>query len=274
MTLWPTEIFLSIRELMMKRTSAIGSLVPILLTTACGSHQSFSETSKIIGSNDLVKVTESGDNIPENLRPIIGAFGMLELGCTVTHIGMGLAITAGHCVDVSVKRGLDAPCWEKMTIRWNYRTGIENTSQSTCVRVLAAEFTKSFDYAVLAVDNPPNEKLDIDFSARPANDTPITIFGHPRKRSLEWSQYCVVRPMSDQTSDKEPFDPNGSFFRHQCDTEAGNSGSAIIDATTLKIVGIHNGGVLPWNVATFLAKSTFEDKIKQIIEHRSSQQTP
>ncbi len=248
------------------------SLIPALLVTACGNHQSVSDTSKIIGSNDLVKVTTNGDNLPENLRPLIGAVGMLELGCTVTHIGNGLLVTAGHCIDASVKRGPDAPCWDKMTVRWNFRAGLENNEISHCVRVLGAEFNKQFDYAVLIVDNPPPEKVDVDFSVRPNNDTKITLFGYPMKRPLEWSQFCVVRPTTDQRSSS----PNSHYtgkdrFLHQCDTEAGNSGSAIIDSTTLKIVGVHNGGQEPWNVGTFVVDTPLAELLKQTISSRGAQ---
>jgi hypothetical protein len=34
--------------------------------------------------------------------------------------------------------------------------------------------------------------VQVDLKARAATGTPITIFGHPQARPLEWSQTCVL----------------------------------------------------------------------------------
>jgi len=50
---------------------------------------------------------------------------------------------------------------------------------------------------------------------------------------------------------------------HQCDTEPGSGGAALLDDETLKVVGVHGGGEITeftgpqqftgWNFATYLA---------------------
>ena len=53
---------------------------------------------KIIGANDLVVVSPNKENIPFKYRDLVEAIGMMDVGCTVTHIGSGYAVTAGHCI--------------------------------------------------------------------------------------------------------------------------------------------------------------------------------
>ena len=43
------------------------------------------------------------------------------------------------------------------------------------------------------------------------------------------------------------------MFSHQCDTDPGSSGATVLDDTSLKVIGIHDGGIAPWNYATYLA---------------------
>ena len=43
-------------------------------------------------------------------------------------------------------------------------------------------------------------------------------------------------------------------IKHKCGTEAGSSGSPILDLSTYKIMGIHKGSIYSYNVGTFLKK--------------------
>lgn len=207
----------------------------------------FDEAPKIIGTNDLVTVLQDGANIPAKYGPLLDAFGRISNGCTATHIGGGLAIAAGHCFRAPSTRRDNIQC-PTYSVAWGFRKDDPSYMTSQCQIVLAGEYNRNRDYAIFVVRPIPPVEVAVDYAARPAVGTPITIFGHPRSRPLEWSQLCTVQPAS-----------NGGYgvdmFTHQCDTEGGSSGSSILDDRTLKVIGIHDGGRVPWNYGTFLANT-------------------
>lgn len=202
------------------------------------------EQGKIIGENDLVPVSSDGANIPTKYAPLIDAFGIITMGCTATHIGNGIVVTAGHCFRATSVRQDNTPC-AGVNVQWGVRVGAAPYMTSACQVVLAKEQNRDRDYAFFKVDPAPTAQVSVDFAARPSTDTTLTILGHPRRRPLEWSQTCPLQPSSaggwgiDQ-------------FSHQCDTEPGSSGSSVLDDNSLKIIGIHDGGSPRWNYATYL----------------------
>lgn len=208
---------------------------------------------KIIGENELTPVLNDGANIPEKYRTLINAFGKISMGCTATHIGNGLVITAGHCFEAPESRANNMPC-DRITVDWGYRKDKAAYLKSKCVTVLAAELNDDRDYAIFKVDVAPEAKVEIDLSERPKTGTSLTIFGHPQLRPLEWSRTCSLEEAS-----------RGGWgvdqFSHQCDTEPGNSGSTVIDDSTLKIIGIHDGGRVPWNYGTYLTDTPIREFI-------------
>ncbi|NBX18181.1 MAG: serine protease [Proteobacteria bacterium] len=212
--------------------------------TYVSSYNSPEVIEKIIGSNELTPVLNDGANIPEKYRPIIDAFGKISMGCTATHIGNGLVITAGHCFEAPEKRINNKPC-DGITVDWGYRKDKAPYLRSKCTMVLAAELNDDRDYAIFRVDVAPKSSIELDLSARPKTGTTLTIFGHPQLRPLEWSQTCTLENGSNGNWGKDE-------FSHQCDTEPGNSGSVVLDDQSLKIIGIHDGGRVPWNYATYL----------------------
>lgn len=201
---------------------------------------------KIIGENDLLPVLQDGANIPQKYRSFVDAFGKIEMGCTATHIGNGLAVTAGHCFkETPYPRTNNISCGGA-TVEWGFRKDKAPYMTSKCVKILAAELGDDRDYAIFVVSPVPPASIEPDFRTRTVQGTKITMFGHPQTRPLEWSKVCTVEP-----GENGPW--GADQFSHQCDTEPGNSGSSVIDDTTLKVVGIHDGGRVPWNYATYLA---------------------
>mgnify|MGYP001460537140 CR=1 FL=1 len=59
-----------------------------------------SYSKRIIGSNNLAPVENHFENFT-----VIASIGRMKKGCTATHIGSGLVITAGHCI-LSTKKTL------------------------------------------------------------------------------------------------------------------------------------------------------------------------
>jgi hypothetical protein len=221
---------------------------------------------KIIGENDLTPVEQDASNLPERLRPLIPAIGMLEAGCTVTHIGNGLVVTAGHCIP-KPRLPMDGCLGDKyprMNVRWNYLGTSERAddSRSFCLRLLQSELSNAHDFALLLVDNPPTAFVDVELNKRPPDGSQITLFGFPRKRPMEWSKFCVVVPFPENFMPELSARERKNLFAHQCDTEQGNSGSPLIDLKTLELVGIHHGGYEPWNTATWVPASAISRAIR------------
>lgn len=242
-----------------------------------------------IGRVDFVRwyADESGmpadmPRIPAKYRPLGRAFGIVNIGCTATHVGAGVVLTAGHCVLAEpVQQPVkDEACPDGLAVTWSYtylkwsKNGPMATlpkagDVSPCFRILAAEWDANKDYAILQVDNPPSASVVVDLDARAETDREVTIFGHPAWRPLEWSGTCRVRPSADL-----PWQiyHRPARFGHKCDTEPISSGSPVIDTASLKIVGIHDGGLpterLPdgtedgWNWGTFVSDTPLRSYLK------------
>lgn len=203
---------------------------------------------KIIGANDLVVVSPNKENIPFKYRDLVEAVGMMDVGCTVTHIGNGYAVTAGHCIwtqfftDIPETPFIDLPCKDDFDhpfeIWWGYRGAEDSTpkSKGVCERIVYAQVTKHFDFAILKVSNPPKNKVFVELENPSQRGDRITIFSHADNRPLQWSKSCTIKRIIAATIDM-------LTLMHVCDTNPGSSGAAIIDMQTLKIVGLHNGGI-------------------------------
>ena len=73
----------------------------LISLTSCGSQETKHPSRRIIGERDLVPVSW------HQVHPkILHSVGQMQLGCTVTHIGKGIAITAGHCFSQSHFQGI------------------------------------------------------------------------------------------------------------------------------------------------------------------------
>lgn len=210
------------------------------------------------------------------LRPALDAFGLISMGaqgsCTGTHIGNGYVITAGHCFlpnpnpktnSTPVTSLTDQAC-DDVKIDWGYRGSPETGSPqpivnltSQCTRLLYAEHTANLDFAIFKVNSAPSAKLALATAglAAPAG-TKITLFGYPNGNALTWSQSCSVIPLTQDPSLASVY--STGRFLYQCDTEPGESGSALLttDANgNVTLVGIHNDAAPqnePYNIGTDL----------------------
>jgi len=245
--------------------TACGSQTPVVEAIPAAQSNSIvgiaeAHPSKIIGDNDLVKVKVDGSNIDPALRGAIDAFGLISINqsnaCTGTHLGNGYVLTAGHCFlseavpNPQSTSNIDCSTVE---VHWGFRGSPETGNvkpvislTSRCTQVVYAELNQQRDFAIFKVDHAPAAKIAISTDhKRTANNTKLTIFGYPQARPLEWSQYCSLQTAR----------PASRFF-YQCDTEAGNSGSAVLGVTasgTVKIVGVHDGSVMSdYNVGTYM----------------------
>lgn len=197
---------------------------------ACGPHPALtpSEPDAIIGNSDLVQIDRSYED-----QNLVNAIGSMKIGCTVTHIGGGIAITAGHCLSrgrMIVGRPENQPCRdEKFHISWGRVYGAESMVESVCEKILRIENNPQRDYAILKVHPEPAGTLPLQLASKPKVEAKISIFSYPDERPLEWSNWCLVG---------RDF-PETQKFSYECDTEAGSSGAAILNEKWA-IIGIHN----------------------------------
>lgn len=191
---------------------------------------------KIIGRNDLIAVEADAGNIPYRYQKLVDAFGIINMGCTATHIGHGYVLTAGHCFDAPTTVARDQSCAD-ISVRWGVREDQQAYLESKCERVVAAQLTDNSDFAIFKVSPIPAASVDVDIRRPIRKGYKVTIFSHPEELPLRWSQYCVVERKLDSTFSSD-------MLQHKCDTNPGSSGATIIDAFTNKVVGIHDGGYL------------------------------
>lgn len=189
---------------------------------------------KVVGANNMKVVDANLQKLPVKYRPAAEAIGLMSMGCTGTHIGNGLVVSAGHCFSESNITKQRSTC-AGVEIAWGVREGKQPTGVSKCTQVLVLELTNVKDYALFRVDRAPRVALKVRTQARPPLGTRITIFSHPFRQPLMWSGVCEI-----SRSIATGLNPN--FLHHRCDTNPGSSGAAILDAETLEVVGIHNGG--------------------------------
>lgn len=220
------------------------------------------DVEKIIGENDLVAVNADASNIPLKYKELVNAFGLMSMGCTATHIGNGYVLTAGHCFWASEELVKDKECSDT-TIEWGYREGgVAPYLKSTCQKIVAAQRNSKNDFAILKVSPVPDFAVAVELNRKATVDDVVTIFSHPEELPLRWSKTCIVENPTDTK-----FSPD--TLQHKCDTNPGSSGATIIDATTNKVIGIHDGGRLTApavgiNYGTYLTNQEVLDTLKQL----------
>ena len=217
------------------------------------------DVQKVIGDDDLTPIEGDGANIPEKYRSLMGAFGRISMGCTATHVGNGIVVTAGHCFEAPEVRTDGVACPFNAVVEWGFRKDHKPDLVSRCVKMLSYELNDDKDYAIFLVDKAPAAKVRFSPKEQRTESTLfgriVTIFGHPQQRPLEWSKTCEVKPASEGNWGR-------SEFSHQCDTLPGNSGATVLDDETLEIVGIHGGGIAPWNYGTFVTETPLAEFMK------------
>ncbi len=194
-----------------------------------------SDVEKVIGENDLVAVDASASNIPLRYRALVDAFGQISMGCTATHIGNGYVLTAGHCFEAGETAIQNQTC-DDTTIEWGVREGATSYLKSKCLEIIVAQRNDQNDYALIKVSPVPPVAIAPDIKRHAAIGDSVTIFSHPEELPLRWSGACGIERLH------HPDLPD-SAIQHKCDTKPGSSGATIIDVVTLKVVGIHDGGM-------------------------------
>ncbi len=188
--------------------------------------------------------------LDERLNLSIARFGK----CTATHVGRGYFLTAGHCVRAS--RGFEgrstSPC--PYPLKWGEDQG------GPC-RVELYRFDDEQDFALLRLVDPalaedfPHAPIDYQFRWEKQRQRPLTVAGYS-KGTAQVDKTCSGRVAT------------GMLVKHDCTTEPGDSGSALIDQSTQHVIGVHGGALkggenygspvelIPWAESLCVAEST------------------
>lgn len=189
---------------------------------------------RIIGQNDLVLMKRDLTEIPLQLRSVLPSIGKLNSGCTVSHIGQGFVITAGHCFwqtffDEELK--LNQPCTDE-TIFWQI-----SGKTSRCLEIIAMQKNSEMvlDFAIMKISNPPIEKVTVEWSMLTQPEDVLTIFSYPLEEPMSWSKFCPLKKVM-----KTEINP--TMMHYVCDTKEGSSGAPVLNAKTGHMVGLHISG--------------------------------
>jgi V8-like Glu-specific endopeptidase len=180
--------------------------------------------------------------LPQHLRGLVDAIGLTSNGCTATHVGDGVVLSAGHCVSSQQECA-------QTTIHWGYLAGRDPSVVSRCTLVLTSDRGLGSDYAVFEVDRIPKAAITPGTLGQVGErGHPVTMLGYPSGAPLHWSACSVQNP---------PELPGGisrsqasALLFHRCASRRGSSGSPLIDPQTQRLVGIHAATLPPWSIAT------------------------
>lgn len=210
------------------------SLSTLVLITACqpAAEPQDSTTQSIIDQDSLIEIDANTPLPHRDLKKEFPAIGRMTGGCTAFHLGDGLVATAGHCLQDLAENPLEVSC-HSMDITWGVLAGESQQDRSRCLKVLEYKYDQEADYALIQVDPIPATAVVLERDPRAMKLTAqAMVLGYPKGRSLSLSGTCEAIMASD---------PDSQMFRHRCDTLPGNSGSPVLDARTLEVIGVHNG---------------------------------
>lgn len=188
----------------------------------------------IIGENNLEDVeVVRGTTYYEMAKSVARLENFSRDGfCTGIRVGETLFLTNYHC-------------WEAGGCRVRFRMGFERRLPDVeqglfeCTSVI--QKAEDLDFVLYRVrplyDQLPNYPVAALSTAPLAIDQALIAPGHPilQRKQIDTSSGCKV-------TRAEPYVHEGVIsMQHQCDTQAGSSGSPLIDRGTGHVVGLHWG---------------------------------
>ena len=209
---------------------------------------------------------------------VFNSVAYLSSGCTAWLITPRHVVTNQHCVKRNYKEltapnhplfnDYDASICEGMVIRFDYQLGVNALPSSQYQRPAATRFGcrrvvlahQPLDLAILELDSPVPPSLTpltLAKGFRP-DGQPVFLVGHPAgepkkiayKNTIGGTEeLCHARPARFAPGKRADEDPHPGHtvksphsFVHSCDSRGGNSGSPLLDAATLQVVGLHWNG--------------------------------
>lgn len=185
----------------------------------------------------------SDDRVPSFKEPIGRILeNGARAGCTVTLIGSTCAVSAGHCLRTFEDVHFNTPLSRNGRIQLPAEEDIYQVDQDS---IVYENTGIGRDWAVMRINaNEITGMLpgDVQGTLSVSYDQPevgdiirITGYGTANGDDVNFAQQTHTGPITS-------LDFEGSAIRHRADTTGGNSGSAVVDERTGKIIGIHTHG--------------------------------
>jgi hypothetical protein len=185
--------------------------------------------------------------------------------CTGFLVADDVIATAGHCINNNSCRNMSFVFGFRLDGPGDIRDEIPPDDLYTCDQIISRSNTNNLDYAVVKLDRPVvgHQPLEIRRSGQVSMGTPLIIAGHPLGLPLKIPNNATVR--SNRAN---------NTFGANADVYEGNSGSPVVNASTLEVEGIlvsgnddwqRTGGCYVTNVCPDSGCPTWEDVTRTTI---------
>lgn len=155
----------------------------------------------------------------------------LGAGCTAFLVDDALVVTAGHCISDSSCSSRQFGFGFHMTSATTVRAQLDPDDVYRCGRVVARENSGGADWAVVQLDRPVVGRTPLQVNAQvPEIDTPTVLAGHPSGLPMKIAVGGRVHGVGPNT------------LSVSVDAYSGNSGSPVLRADTLEVIGILASG--------------------------------
>lgn len=226
----------------------------------------------------LARLTSSGDtDYARRVEQAAAAVALIGDYCTGWLIAPRYVVTNQHCVvndgnalsnTSQPFREFDASVCNDMTVTFGYQKAVGRAGSVPtvrrkfhCQRIVIAR--QAIDLALIELDQPVPESITPLVVARRPEwlDQPLAVIGHPAGEPQQISisnsvggaaKPCVglntaYIPGKGPMDDPHPYErlKDSHSFAHNCDTRGGSSGSPVLHAKSLQVVGLHWSG---WSV--------------------------
>lgn len=159
----------------------------------------------------------------------------LAPSCSGFLVGPDTIVTAGHCY-----QGYDRPANICKQYKWVFDYHLNSPDHDPsqdinveniygCKEILSTALNSTMDFAVIRLDRPVTGRPFLKFrqSGKLANNETLVVIGHPSGLPTKVAQNAFVTKNTESTR-----------FSASLDTFAGNSGSAVFNASTGLVEGI------------------------------------
>lgn len=152
--------------------------------------------------------------------------------CSGFLVGEDLLVTAGHCIT----RMADCKKYKwvfdyKIAKKGDTSVSVKESSIYTCTEIISRELTRfggKNDYALVKLDRKVTDRKALEFrkTGKVKKGDELVVIGHPSGLPTKIADGSTVRSL------------NSLYFKADLDTYGGNSGSAVMNATTGVVEGI------------------------------------
>lgn len=196
-------------------------------------------TVALMSTSDLTSVSggrfqvDDGYTLDDSRGPLCGtepfANQPTTAYCTGFLVTDQIVATAGHCVDSRSCNGTAFVFDYRMASASTLDNPVDANDVYTCASVLENTETSTVDFALVQLDRPVtgHTPMAVRTSGTPTVGQPLVMLGHPSGLPIKIAGGAEIKTVS----------PSG-YLEANVDAYGGNSGSPVVNASTLEVEGI------------------------------------